>query len=98
MLTAWFMRLEAAHCFGGPRRYLHDLLGTELAGFLERAGVLRQSGIAPSYPCEERRGNHCPRTVVEITAGWTTSPFDRTPPPLATRRLDLTTGADLSSP
>jgi hypothetical protein len=36
--------------------------------------------------------------VVEITAGWTTSPFDRTPPPLATRRLDLTTGLDRSSP
>jgi hypothetical protein len=70
MLTAWWMRLEAAHCFGGPRRYLHDLLGTELAGFLERAGVLRQSGIAPSYPCEERRGDHCPRTVVAIDGAY----------------------------
>jgi hypothetical protein len=70
MLTAWWMRLEAAHRFGGPRRYLHDLLGTELAGFLERAGVLRQSGIAPSYPCEERRGDHCPRIVVEIDGAY----------------------------
>jgi hypothetical protein len=64
------MRLEAAHCFGGPRRYLHDLLGTELAGILERAGVLRQSGIAPNYPCEERRGDQCPRTVVEIDGAY----------------------------
>jgi hypothetical protein len=70
MLTAWLIRLEAAHCFGGPRRYLHDLLGTEVAGFLERAGVLRQSAIAPSYPCEERRGDHCPRTVVEIDGAY----------------------------
>jgi len=70
MLTAWWIRLEAAHRFGGPRRYLHDLLGAELAGFLETAGVLRQSGIAPSYPCEERRGEHCPRTVVEIDGAY----------------------------
>lgn len=64
------MRLEAAPCFGGPRRYLHDLLGAEVAGFLERRGVLRHIGIAPSYPCQERRGDDCPRTVIEIDGAY----------------------------
>ena len=66
MLTDWWKRLEAAPRFGGPRRYVHDLLGTEVARFLERAGVLRQGGIAPSFPCQERRGDQCPRTVIKI--------------------------------
>jgi len=66
MLTDWWKRLEAAPCFGGPRRYVHDLLGPEVAGFLERAGVLRQGGIAPSFPCQERRGDQCPRAVIKI--------------------------------
>jgi len=66
MLTDWWKRLEAAPRFGGPRRYVHDLLGPEVAGFLERAGVLRQGGIAPSFPCQERRGDQCPRDVIKI--------------------------------
>jgi hypothetical protein len=66
MLTDWWKRLEAARDFGGPRRYVHDLLGPEVAGFLERAGVLRQGGIAPSFPCQERRGDQCPRDVIKI--------------------------------
>ena len=66
MLTDWWKRLEAAPDFGGPRRYVHDLLGPEVAGFLERAGVLRQGGIAPSFPCQERRGDQCPRDVIKI--------------------------------
>ena len=65
-LTDWWARLEAAPCFGGPRRYVRDLLGVELARALETGGVLRQVGIAPNYPCEERAGDHCPRAVVEI--------------------------------
>jgi hypothetical protein len=65
-LRDWWTRLEAAPGFGGPRRYVHDLLGVELARVLETGGVLRQVGIAPSYPCEERAGDHCPRTVIEI--------------------------------
>jgi hypothetical protein len=65
-LTDWWARLEAASCFGGPRGYAHDLLGVELTRLLETGGVLRQVGIAPSYPCEERAGDHCPRAVIEI--------------------------------
>jgi hypothetical protein len=65
-LTDWWARLEAAPGFGGPRRYVHDLLGVELARVLETGGVLRQVGIARNYPCEERAGDHCPRAVIEI--------------------------------
>ena len=66
MLTDWWTRLEAAPRFGGPRRHLHDLLGNDVAGFLEGAGILRQGGKAPTFPCTERRGDNCPRAVIAI--------------------------------
>jgi hypothetical protein len=69
-LTDWWTRLEAGASFGGPRRYVHDLLGVELAGVLERCGLLRQVGIAPDYPCDERAGDHCPRAVIEIDGAY----------------------------
>jgi hypothetical protein len=70
MLTNWWPQLEEAPSFGGPRRYLHELLGAESVSWLERTGVLRQAGISPSFPCRERGGDHCPRTVVWIDGGY----------------------------
>jgi hypothetical protein len=87
MLTDWWMRLEAAPAFGGPRRYLHDLFGADMVGVLERAGVLRHVGISPSYPCEERCGDGCPRVVVEIDGMYHTICGNR---PAGCRDLVLT--------
>ena len=66
MLTDWWTRLEAAPRFGGPRRHIQDLLASDVTAFLERTGILCQGRTAPSFPCTERRGDNCPRTVVEI--------------------------------
>jgi hypothetical protein len=66
MLTDWWRQIEAAPRFGGPRRHLHDLLGSEVAGWLERTGILRSCGVAADYPCSERRGEQCPRSVIKI--------------------------------
>lgn len=66
MLTDWWTRLEAAPRFGGPRRYIQDLLTSDVTAFLERTGILCQGRASPSFPCTERRGDNCPRTVIEI--------------------------------
>jgi hypothetical protein len=69
-LTDWWTQLEVAPAFGGPRRHLHDLLDTDVVKFLEQAGVLRHGGIAPTYPCTERRGDQCPRVVIQIDGAY----------------------------
>ena len=66
MLTDWWTRLEAAPRFGGPRRHIQDLLARDVTAFLEITGILCQGRTAPSFPCTERRGDNCPRTVIEI--------------------------------
>ncbi|MBT4703225.1 MAG: hypothetical protein HOB79_19300 [Rhodospirillaceae bacterium] len=66
MLTDWWTQLEATPRFGGPRRHIQRLLGKDLTILLEETNILRQGKTAPTFPCSKRRGDGCPRTIIQF--------------------------------
>jgi len=62
-LTVFWDKLEANARFGGPRRYLRELLGDHLERALERAGVVLRQRIATVYPCSHLPGTGCRRVL-----------------------------------
>lgn len=68
-LTAFWQVLETNFPLGGPRRHVRELLGSDLAGALEQAGVLVQRRVADRYPCPRAGGDGCPREVIEREDG-----------------------------
>lgn len=68
-LTAFWQMLETSFPLGGPRRHLRELLGAEVAGALESAGILRRRHVAERYPCPRPGGDGCPRVVLERDDG-----------------------------
>lgn len=68
-LAAFWQLLETNFPLGGPRRHLRELLGAEIVGALEPAGVLKHRNVADRYPCPRPGGNGCPRVVIERDDG-----------------------------
>jgi hypothetical protein len=68
-LTTFWQLLETNFPLGGPRRHMREMLGPEVAGALESAGILRRRHVAERYPCPRPGGDGCPRVVIERDDG-----------------------------
>ncbi len=79
-LAAFWAELETNFPLGGPRRRLGELLGNEVVGPLEAAGVLKYQRVADRYPCPKPGGEGCPRQVVELQEGRYEAICGNTPP------------------
>lgn len=61
--------LETNFPLGGARKHLRGLLGDDLVGALESAGILAQRRVADTYPCPGTGGFDCPRVIVSLDDG-----------------------------
>jgi hypothetical protein len=70
-LAVFWYELETSFPLGGARRRLRALVGDDLVGELERAGILAHRRVATSYPCDRWAGDGCPRVVRQSAEGRT---------------------------
>ncbi|MEO7730380.1 MAG: hypothetical protein ABIY55_05370 [Kofleriaceae bacterium] len=87
-LAPFWTELEANFPLGGPRLRLRELLGDELEGALEHAGVLVYWRVADQIVCPQWSGRGCPRTVFRRRDGSIVAMCGNRP--LQCRSLELT--------
>ena len=68
-LQPFWALLETNFPLGGPRRYLIDLIGSEVFGGLEASKLLSYQRMSDTYPCPHPGGESCPRQVIEMNDG-----------------------------
>jgi len=68
-LTKFFQALETNFPLCGVRPALAEKIGSDVAGALERAGLLSVLRVADRYPCPQPGGDGCPRHIVETVNG-----------------------------
>ena len=68
-LTRLFQALETNFPLSGVRSVLAKKIGADVAGALERAGLLSLLRVADTYPCPQPGGDGCPRQIVEPKDG-----------------------------
>lgn len=68
-LTRFFQTLETNFPLCGVRPALAEKIGSDVAGALERAGLLSVLRVADRYPCPQPGGEGCPRHIMETGNG-----------------------------
>jgi len=68
-LTRFFQALETNFPLCGVRPALAEKIGSDVAGALERTGLLSVLRVADRYPCPQPGGEGCPRHIMETGNG-----------------------------